>query len=185
MKKKFMVIMLGIMAIGIFGCGAARSEESAEPVVTENAETDAEVAAEEEKWLISMPEDNAPYCYLDEEGFLVGIDHDIINAIIEDQNADIGIYGTQTAGRAVEVCREGGANAALAGIPVSQQAIDEGAFFSDSYYDTVAEDGSTQEHALVVYDESYRNIINIFNAGLANIKANGVYDEIISKYSAQ
>ena len=33
-----------------------------------------------------------------------------------------------------------------------------------------------------IFDEKNQELVDKFNAGLANIKANGTYDEIIKKY---
>ncbi len=38
------------------------------------------------------------------------------------------------------------------------------------------------EYGMAVFDPSKREIVDKFNAGLANIRANGKYDEILAKY---
>lgn len=38
------------------------------------------------------------------------------------------------------------------------------------------------EYGFAVFSEDNQELVDLFNAGLANIKANGVYDEIIAKY---
>ncbi|MCR5784252.1 MAG: transporter substrate-binding domain-containing protein [Eubacterium sp.] len=38
------------------------------------------------------------------------------------------------------------------------------------------------EYGFAIFNEENQELIDMFNAGLANIKANGVYDEIIAKY---
>ena len=46
-------------------------------------------------------------------------------------------------------------------------------------------DGTGNEPAsygFAIFDEKNQELVDKFNAGLANIKANGTYDEIIKKY---
>ncbi|MCR4616413.1 MAG: transporter substrate-binding domain-containing protein [Clostridiales bacterium] len=43
-----------------------------------------------------------------------------------------------------------------------------------------ANDGSG--YGFAIFDEANQELISLFNAGLANIKANGTYDEILAKY---
>ena len=37
-------------------------------------------------------------------------------------------------------------------------------------------------YGFAIMNESNKELLDMFNAGLANIKANGKYDEIIAKY---
>lgn len=37
-------------------------------------------------------------------------------------------------------------------------------------------------YGFVVFNESNQELVDAFNQGLANIKANGTYDEILAKY---
>lgn len=46
--------------------------------------------------------------------------------------------------------------------------------------DETANDGS--DYGLAIFDSANQEFLDMFNAGLANIKANGKYDEIIAKY---
>ena len=41
------------------------------------------------------------------------------------------------------------------------------------------------EYGMAIFDSSKQELIDKFNAGLANIKANGKYDEIIAKYMGE
>ena len=43
-----------------------------------------------------------------------------------------------------------------------------------------ANEGS--DYGFAIFSESSQELLDMFNAGLANIKANGTYDEIIAKY---
>ena len=43
-----------------------------------------------------------------------------------------------------------------------------------------ANDGS--DYGLAIFDEKNQEFLDMFNAGLKNIKDNGKYDEIIDKY---
>ena len=46
-------------------------------------------------------------------------------------------------------------------------------------------DGTENEPAqygFAIFDAEKQELVDLFNAGLANIKANGKYDEIIAKY---
>ena len=38
------------------------------------------------------------------------------------------------------------------------------------------------QYGFAIFDSANQNLIDLFNAGLKNIKANGTYDEIIEKY---
>lgn len=52
-------------------------------------------------------------------------------------------------------------------------------------YDLKVVEGSENDGAdygVAVFDEENRAFLNLFNKGLANIKANGTYDKIIAKY---
>ena len=46
--------------------------------------------------------------------------------------------------------------------------------------DNTANEGS--DYGLAVFDSANQEFLDMFNAGLANIKANGTYDEILAKY---
>lgn len=46
--------------------------------------------------------------------------------------------------------------------------------------DNTANEGS--DYGLAVFDSANQEFLDMFNAGLANIKASGKYDEIIAKY---
>lgn len=43
-----------------------------------------------------------------------------------------------------------------------------------------ASDGS--DYGLAIFDSNNQEFLDMFNAGLKNIKANGTYDQIIAKY---
>ena len=38
------------------------------------------------------------------------------------------------------------------------------------------------EYGFAVFDKDNQKLVDLFNEGLANIKANGTYDEILKKY---
>ena len=38
------------------------------------------------------------------------------------------------------------------------------------------------EYGFAIFDDSKQELVDMFNAGLKDIKANGTYDEIIAKY---
>jgi polar amino acid transport system substrate-binding protein len=38
------------------------------------------------------------------------------------------------------------------------------------------------EYGFAIFNADNQELIDLFNAGLANIKANGTYDEILAKY---
>ena len=46
--------------------------------------------------------------------------------------------------------------------------------------DNTANEGS--DYGLAIFDAGNQEFLDMFNAGLANIKASGKYDEIIAKY---
>lgn len=52
-------------------------------------------------------------------------------------------------------------------------------------YDLKVVEGSENagaDYGVAVFDEENRAFLDLFNKGLANIKANGTYDKIIAKY---
>lgn len=46
----------------------------------------------------------------------------------------------------------------------------------------VAPGNDPAEYGFAIFDDSKQELIDMFNAGLKDIKDNGTYDEIIAKY---
>lgn len=282
MKKKLLGMWLIWAAIFCMsGCADTAAETVTEPVtpVTQSNETTQETGAAEEVpeeqepaekvWIIGTDEDFKPFEYEDENGNLVGIDVDLLEAIAKDQGF---LYDLQDVGwdDSVEALEEGWADAMIAGASITDARIAEGWIFSDGYFDLTqclavpsdsgitgfddlkgkrigvksgtmsddyaqeisekygfsldyymdsmtmqtavsekkidgcfddkpvieynshmsglkikavdgTEDGLT-ECGFVIFDENNRELLDAFNKGLANIKENGTYDEIIKKY---
>ncbi len=63
--------------------------------------------------------------------------------------------------------------------PIMKASIKDGDLALKVLDDT-ANEGS--DYGLAVFDSANQEFLDMFNAGLANIKANGKYDEIIAKY---
>ena len=63
--------------------------------------------------------------------------------------------------------------------PIMQASIKDGGLALKVLEDT-ANEGS--DYGFAIFSESSQELLDMFNAGLANIKANGTYDEIIAKY---
>ena len=63
--------------------------------------------------------------------------------------------------------------------PIMQASIKDGGLALKVLEDT-ANEGS--DYGFAIFSEDSQELLDMFNAGLANIKANGTYDEILAKY---
>lgn len=73
----------------------------------------------------------------------------------------------------------GQADACFEDTPIMAASIkDEG--YALKILDNTANDGA--DYGFVVFSEDNKELIDLFNAGLANIKKSGKYDEILNKY---
>lgn len=274
MKKLVMLAMVACMAFGAAACGSSKDTETPDKAPVEegaNAEdSGADASASDKTWVIAMDTVFRPFEYTDENGDFVGIDVDIMNAVAEDQgfNVELKSLGWDAALAAVQA---GQADGLIAGASITQERIDGGWIFSDSYYDScqifavksdsefasfddlkgktiavkngtmganyvekelkdkygfkvdIYEDSPTMYQAVIlgqadacvedepimadniktgglalklldgtqsegapygfaIMNEANQELLDMFNKGLANIKANGTYDEIIAKY---
>ncbi len=64
--------------------------------------------------------------------------------------------------------------------PIMITSIKDGNLALKVLEDETANDGS--DYGLAIFDEKNKEFLDMFNAGLKNIKDNGKYDEIIDKY---
>ena len=88
-------------------------------------------------------------------------------AVFEDSPT---MYQAVTGGQAV---------ACFEDTPIMAASIkDEG--YALKILDNTANEGS--DYGFVVFNENNKALIDLFNAGLANIKKNGTYDQILNKY---
>ena len=85
----------------------------------------------------------------------------------------LSMYNAVTAGQA---------SACFEDTPIMASVIkDEG--YELKILEDTANEGS--DYGFVVFKEENRGLVDLFNAGLANIKKNGTYDEILNKYLAK
>lgn len=63
--------------------------------------------------------------------------------------------------------------------PIMQASIKDGGLALKVLEDTANEGG---EYGFAIFNADNQELLDMFNAGLANIKANGTYDEILAKY---
>lgn len=63
--------------------------------------------------------------------------------------------------------------------PIMQASIKDGGLALKVLEDTANEGG---DYGFAIFSENSQELLDMFNAGLANIKANGTYDEILAKY---
>ena len=73
----------------------------------------------------------------------------------------------------------GQAAACFEDTPVMTASINEGNL-ALKILENTANEG--QPYGLAIFNEDNQELLDMFNAGLANIRANGIYDEIISTY---
>ena len=64
--------------------------------------------------------------------------------------------------------------------PIMITSIKDGNLALKVLEEETANDGS--DYGLAIFDEKNKEFLDMFNAGLKNIKDNGKYDEIINKY---
>ncbi|WP_303927185.1 transporter substrate-binding domain-containing protein, partial [Subdoligranulum variabile] len=63
--------------------------------------------------------------------------------------------------------------------PIMQASIKDGGLALKVLEDTANEGG---DYGFAIFNADNQELLDMFNAGLANIKANGTYDEILAKY---
>lgn len=63
--------------------------------------------------------------------------------------------------------------------PIMQASIKDGGLALKVLENTANEGG---DYGFAIFNENSQELLDMFNAGLANIKANGTYDEILAKY---
>lgn len=63
--------------------------------------------------------------------------------------------------------------------PIMQASIKDGGLALKVLEDTANEGG---DYGFAIFNENSQELLDMFNAGLANIKANGTYDQILAKY---
>ena len=220
-------------------------------------------------WVIAVDNDFAPFSSADENGDLVGMNVELLTAIAADQGFSYELRGSDWNG-AVGAFTSHQAQVLMGSITATQERMDEGWSFSDSYFDGVTQimamepgsdtntlsdlagkgvavvsgslgaayaeslkdeygfsvatfndshtmyknvlsgrlaacfedtlalqqsidsgvaleiveesESSPVGYCVCVRDEENLPFLELFNAGLANIRANGTYDRIVSKY---
>ena len=279
MKKLVVMSMIACMAFSMTACGSkeeapaqAPAEEGTEAPAesTEGTEPAEDAAAPEDKeWIIAMDTVFRPFEFTDENGYFVGIDVDVLDAVAKDQGFN---YAIESLGwdAAVAAVQAGQADGLIAGASITDERKASGWIFSEGYYNatqtfvvpadsdiasyedlsgknvavkngtagadfanslkdeygftvTVFEDSPTMyqdvilgnsaacvedtpimadsikvgnlalkipegmesdgaPYGFAIMNEANQELLDMFNAGLANIRENGTYDEIIAKY---
>lgn len=134
MKKLGALMLAGLMAISLTGCGGGSSSGS-----------------EEKTYIIATDKTYPPFEMEDDSGKLIGVDMDLIRAIAKDQNFKIKInsLGFDAACTALE---SGEADGVIAGMTITD-ARKEKYDFSDEYYETGVSMGVGKDTGIKSYDD--------------------------------
>ena len=139
MKKRFLTIIFFITSISIvlFGCGSGNSEgseTSGEQETSEDTNEEAEEASEGEitKLVAGTDATYAPMEYMDEDGEIVGINIDIVNALAEELGIEVEFknIGWEPLFPAVE---NGEVDFAVSSITITEER-EESFDFTEPYY---------------------------------------------------
>lgn len=139
MKKRFLTIIFFITSISIvlFGCGSGNSEGSetaGEQETSEETNEEAEEASEGEitKLVAGTDATYAPMEYMDEDGEIVGINIDIVNALAEELGIEVEFknIGWEPLFPAVE---NGEVDFAVSSITITEER-EESFDFTEPYY---------------------------------------------------
>jgi ABC-type amino acid transport substrate-binding protein len=120
----------------------------------------------------------APDRRRDAHGGWITIDEDILGAIANDQGfkVELAVYEADS-DAALQAVISGQANGLIGDMSITDERRD--AFdFSQPYYE--AESGSS--YVLAVAKGQNAELLQMFDAGLNNIKANGKYQDVLGKY---
>ena len=151
MKKGLSLLLSGCLMLGMLaGCGtsaassaapadsaaapASVAEATTAPETNEAAGSAAEATASSDKtWVIATDTVFKPFEYTDESGNFVGIDVDIVAAIVVDQGFK---YELKSLGwdAAIAACQAGQADGMIAGASITDERKENGWMFSDGYY---------------------------------------------------
>ena len=108
------------------------------------------------------------------------LSEDYANSLAEQYGFKVQTFGSTLA---VFMAVTGGQCAAcIEDTPVIEDYIRDGGIFLELVNDT-ANEGT--DYGFVVFSPDKQELMDKFNAGLANIKANGVYDEIMTRYLSE
>ena len=134
MKKLGALMLAGLMAISLTGCGGGSSSGS-----------------EEKTYIIATDKTYPPFEMEDDSGKLIGVDMDLIRAIAKDQKFKIKInsLGFDAACTALE---SGEADGVIAGMTITD-ARKEKYDFSDEYYETGVSMGVAKDSGIKSYDD--------------------------------
>ena len=196
MKKFFALCLAAVMVLSLAACGSNEKAEETQ-------------AASAKKWVVATDTVFKPFEYTDASGNFVGIDVDILAAVAADSDItgfgdlkgkDVAVKtGTQGATYAESLKDEYGFNlvyfedsptmyqavvggqcvACFEDTPIMQASIKDGGL-ALKVLDSTANDGG--DYGFAIFNSANQELLDMFNAGLANIKANGTYDKILAKY---
>ena len=134
---------------------------------------------------LAIAQDTPIQGFEDLEGHSVAVktetmSEDYANSLAEQYGFKVKTYGSTLA---VFMAVTGGECAAcFEDTPVIEDYIRDGGVFLQMV-DGTANEGA--EYGFVVFNPDKQELVDKFNAGLANIKASGVYDEILAKYMGE
>ena len=125
-----------------------------------------------EKYIIATDDSYSPFCYVDTTGKPQGFDVEIIKAIAKNQKIKIEIVplGIVESLDALDEKKADGVIAAL----VPDEELSEKCDFSNAYYNG--------EYVFAVHKNENKELIEMFNKGLKNIKEKGTYAKIYKSY---
>lgn len=166
MKKRLFALMIaGLMAVVMTGCGDDKAKEPAPDEAVQDQASDAQDQSEPEgddtqaeapaekagKFIIATDTTFSPFEFENEEGEFVGIDMDILKAVAEDQGFEyeLSILGFDAAVTALEA---GQADGVIAGMSITedrQKKFD----FSDPYFDSGVVMAVTTDSKITSYEE--------------------------------
>lgn len=157
----------------------ASQSQQAQTAESENdAKSEASVPAAPEVYTIAIDTASAPAQRRDSHSDWLTIDEEILAAVANDQDFRVEYsYYTDDSNGALASVESGESVGVVGGAAVTDEAKAV-LSFSDPYF----EDADGVTYALAVPKGQNTDLLEAFNAGLANVKASGKYEEILGKY---
>ncbi|MBR2547893.1 MAG: transporter substrate-binding domain-containing protein [Eubacterium sp.] len=118
MKKVLALVLIAALSVGMLAACAPKEKSEAEG----------------KKYTIATDKGFSPFEFEDEDGNIVGIDMEILQAIAEDQGFtyDLHYIGWDAA---IAECQAGQADGMIAGASITEERKENGWIFSEGYYD--------------------------------------------------
>ncbi len=157
---------------------SAAEETVASAEASEAEAPEVEAPAAPEVYALAIDPAQAPAQRRDSHSDWLTIDEEICAAVANDQDFRIEYtYFNEDPDDALAAAESGEVAGVVGGVAITDDA--KTAFdFSDPYF----EDADGVAYGLAVPKGQSAELLEVFNAGLADIKANGKYEEIMGKY---